>query len=423
MAYDAIVKTRILLPRPFEPAVEEDYRSYRIAQIVPFERLASLAGAISITATYFWDAQVDGGASTETLMIRLLMAAIFLALLGVTYTPIGKRHLLTQLIATATVFSGFSWVLATLNDGFIVGVAGLTVSMVLLPLLSINLRSMVAFGTMAVVIPNLFLRYVATSPTADFTYLNLNLWLGVAVVLSVLFWMLLDASNRSLFLAERNLARERERSDRLLLNILPSAIAERLKGSDDPVSDRFDSVSVLFADIVGFTSYAQNREPRQVVELLNALFSRFDDLVGDHGLEKIKTLGDGYMAAAGVPTVLEDHAERAAMTGLAMMDTVREFRTEMGVDWDLRIGIHSGSVVAGVIGKHKFAYDLWGDTVNVASRLESGGVPGRIQISGDTADRLPASYRLEARGTVEIRNRGPLDTHFLLERSKEPNGQ
>jgi hypothetical protein len=159
MAYDAIVKTRILLPRPFEPAVEEDYRSYRIAQIVPFERLASLAGAISITATYFWDAQVDGGASTETLMIRLLMAAIFLALLGVTYTPIGKRHLLTQLIATATVFSGFSWVLATLNDGFIVGVAGLTVSMVLLPLLSINLRSMVAFGTMAVVIPNLFLRY------------------------------------------------------------------------------------------------------------------------------------------------------------------------------------------------------------------------------------------------------------------------
>ena len=423
MAYDAIVKIPTLMPRPFEPAVEDDYRSYRIAQIVPFERLASLAGAISITATYFWDAQVDGGASAETLMIRLVMAAIFLTLLGVTYTPIGKRHLLTQLVATATVFSGFSWVLATLNDGFIVGVAGLTVSMVLLPLLSINMRSMVAFGTMAVVIPNLFLRYVATPPTADFTYLNLNLWLGVAVALSVLFWMLLDAGNRSLFLAERNLASERERSDRLLLNILPTAIAERLKVSDDPVSDRFDSVSVLFADIVGFTSYAQNREPRQVVELLNALFSRFDDLVGDHGLEKIKTLGDGYMAAAGVPTVLEDHAERAAMTGLAMMDTVREFRTEMGVDWDLRIGIHSGSVVAGVIGKHKFAYDLWGDTVNVASRLESGGVPGRIQISGDTADRLPASYRLEARGTVDIRNRGPLDTHFLLERSEEPGEQ
>jgi class 3 adenylate cyclase len=405
-----------LIPKPFEPPLEADYRAYRTTQVVPFERLASIAGAISIAATFLWDLQMDPTAFPETLWIRLLMAAILLILLAVTYTPLGEHHWVTQLLATGTIFIGFSWVLSELDNGFVVGVAGLTVSMTLLPLVTTQFTAMLAFGAFALVIPNFFLALHGPAYVTRTTFVNLNVWLGLSVLLAVAFWAVLDMVSRRLFLAERELAAEQQRSDLLLKNILPEEIADRLKRSHESVSERFESVTILFADLVGFTAFAREREPGAVVQLLNALFSEFDEIVARHGLEKIKTIGDGYMAAAGVPAPLPGHAGATAGAALEMMQATKVFRRDHGVGFALRIGIHSGSVVAGVIGTHKFAYDLWGDAVNVASRLESSGVPGRIQLSEDTAELLPEDFVLEIRGTVPLKNRGSVATFFLLGR-------
>lgn len=403
--------------------MEEDYRTYRLAQVIPFERLASVAGAVSIMGTFLWDIQMDPSAYPETLWIRLAMSLTLLVLLAVTYTPLGERHLFTQLTATTVIFAGFSWVLTELDDGFTIGVAGLSVSMTLLPLVTPRFTSMVAFGAIAIAIPNALLALRAPPYVTRLTYVNLNVWLGLSVLLAAAFWAVLDIVNRQLFLAERELAAEQERSDKLLKSILPDEIAERLKHHRESVSERFDAVTILFADLVGFTSYAKTRQPDELVELLNALFSRFDDICAGFGLEKIKTIGDGYMAAGGVPSPLPGHAAAAADAALEMMATTAAFRAERGVGWELRIGIHTGSVVAGVIGKHKFAYDLWGDAVNVASRLESAGTPGRIQLSEDTAELLPSVYRLETRGAVPLKNRGPVATFFLLGRDPALTGQ
>jgi class 3 adenylate cyclase len=197
-------------------------------------------------------------------------------------------------------------------------------------------------------------------------------------------------------------------------------VAEQLKQSKDTISARHESVSILFADIVGFTAFAKEAEPDVVVGLLNDLFSRFDDVVAGYGLEKIKTVGDGYMVAAGVPIALEDHAIRIADLALAMLDTMQEFRDEKNVDWEMRIGINSGPVIAGVIGKRKFAYDLWSDAVNVASRMESTGVAGRIQISGDILELTGGAFEVEPRGVIDLRNRGELTTFFLVGRKQAP---
>ncbi|MBE7440212.1 MAG: adenylate/guanylate cyclase domain-containing protein [Spirochaetales bacterium] len=218
---------------------------------------------------------------------------------------------------------------------------------------------------------------------------------------------------RQSYLAEAGLALERTRSERLLLNILPASIADRLKSEDKPIADRFDEVTVLFADLVGFTALSERFAPEEVVDMLNHLFSHFDTLADELGLEKIKTIGDAYMAVGGLPHPVPDHALQVARMGIGMLGLISDWNQRRGHALQLRIGIHSGPVVAGVIGLRKFSYDLWGDTVNLASRLESHGVPGRIHLSPATAKKISSLYRLESRGTVSIKGKGDLET-FLL---------
>ncbi len=395
----------------FDPEIERAYREYRTAQIIPFERLAAVAGTVSVIGLVWWDLQVQASLVSTTLTMRIIIAGVLLLLLGITFTPLGRYHLVLQFLSTVTVIGGFCWILFELPDGYLVGLAGLTLSVALLPLLATTLTTMILLGAVAIWVPNLFL---AAAYAPRFTFVNLNTWMVLAVGLAVAFWVVLDMVNRRLFIAERELAAEQERSDQLLKNVLPEEIAERLKRSSESVSARFDAVTILFADVVGFTAFARQREPDVVVDLLNALFSRFDDLVAVHGLEKIKTMGDGYMVAGGVPTPRTDHAAAVATLAIDMVAATEAFRRERGVDWEIRIGVHTGSVVAGVIGKHKFAYDLWGDAVNVASRLESSGVPGRIQISETTAQALGSAFVLETRGAVALKNRGDLATFFVV---------
>lgn len=214
---------------------------------------------------------------------------------------------------------------------------------------------------------------------------------------------------------------EQKVSERLLLNVLPHTIAERLKGRPEVIADNFteiiaDSfteVTVLFADIVDFTKFSEGVSAEKLVALLNEIFSDFDNIADLRGLEKIKTIGDAYMAVAGVPVPVKDHVARAAHMALDMMDALENFNKRNGYKLQMRIGINSGSVVAGVIGKRKFLYDLWGDAVNTASRMESQGVSGRIQITDATQQLLSEPFMLEKRGAIDVKGKGEMHTWFL----------
>ncbi len=219
--------------------------------------------------------------------------------------------------------------------------------------------------------------------------------------------------------SRREVMAERARSERLLLNVLPKPIAERLKQREEVIADAFPQVTVLFADIVDFTTQAEHSPPERTVELLDGLFSRFDTLAQTRGLEKIKTIGDAYMAAAGLPHPAPDHARRVAEMALEMLDVAAGCSLPDGAPVRLRIGIDSGPVVAGVIGKQKFSYDLWGDTVNTASRMESYGVPGSIQVTQRTRDLLQDDYAFRERGRVQVKGKGAMVTYFLVGRAQD----
>ena len=200
----------------------------------------------------------------------------------------------------------------------------------------------------------------------------------------------------------QELRSERDRSEQLLLNILPPTIAAQLKIGSRPIADRFDEVTILFADIVGFTDIASSVTPLQLVERLNHIFSTFDRLTCHYELEKIKTIGDAYMVVGGLPMIRPDHAECVADAALAMQEEIAKLNLDPDNPVEIRIGINTGAVVAGVIGIHKFIYDLWGDAVNVASRMESSGVPGQIQVTESTYQCLKEKYILEERGWIDI---------------------
>lgn len=201
-------------------------------------------------------------------------------------------------------------------------------------------------------------------------------------------------------------------NEQLLLNVLPAPIAAELKKHPGIIAQRFDDVSVLFADIVGFTPLSARLGPAELVEMLNRLFSTFDELADRHGLEKIKTIGDAYMVAGGLPEPRPDHLTAMATFALEMMDTMQRLGADEG-GLKVRIGVHVGSVVAGVIGMRKFSYDIWGDTVNTASRLESHGEPGRVHVSEAVYLRLCDSFAFEERGTIELKGKGPITAYFL----------
>ena len=228
-----------------------------------------------------------------------------------------------------------------------------------------------------------------------------------------------DAAFGALECSLADLTREREKSERLLRNILPDTIAERLKNNVSTIAETYSSVSVLFADLCGFTTFSERVDASQLVDLLDDIFSAFDHLANAYGVEKIKTIGDAYMAVAGLPEPRDDHAEAVAGMALGMLEAFRGVMRNRGLSMEVRIGIHSGPVVAGVIGKHKFSYDLWGDTVNTASRMESHGEPSRVHVSKGTYALLQDRYRFTDRGEMNVKGKGMQQTYFLLVRHEE----
>jgi class 3 adenylate cyclase len=232
------------------------------------------------------------------------------------------------------------------------------------------------------------------------------------LILTIAF--VLERSKRQQYLANRDLELERQRSDDLLHNILPEPIAQRLRDNPTAIAESVDAATVLFSDIVGFTPFSESLEPSEVLELLDTLFGKFDDLCADRGIEKIKTIGDAYMAVAGIPRPDIDHAASIVELALDMQRAASAIAPLWPNELMLRIGISSGPVVAGVIGHRKFAYDLWGDTVNTASRMESQGRPNRIHVSSSTYDLLRDRYAFGEPQQMEIKGKGQMTTYYLL---------
>lgn len=217
------------------------------------------------------------------------------------------------------------------------------------------------------------------------------------------------------------LAAEREKSENLLLNILPSPIAKRLKEGDTVIADEHSEAAVLFADLVGFTTKSQDIKPDLLVKNLNKIFTHFDNLAEEFGLEKIKTIGDSYMVASGLTEFKNEHTSRIADFALAITSSIEKFTLDGKTKCDIRVGIHIGAVIAGVIGSKKFSYDIWGDAVNTASRMESSGEAGKIQISEKFYERIKDDYECQYRGQTDIRGKGKMNLYFLL--GKKSNGQ
>jgi len=260
-------------------------------------------------------------------------------------------------------------------------------------------------------------RDAAVRATEEELYSMAGLLYGfTGMVVGLVYYFVVRLQRAREELVEKNAALEAERakSERLLLNVLPAQIASRLKAEGDrTIADGFDEVTVLFADLVGFTNLSSRTEPGPLVSMLDGVFTAFDGLAEEAGAEKIKTIGDAYMAAAGLPEERPDHAAVMARMALGLRESLEILNEERGTSLRIRVGLHTGPVIAGVLGTKKFQYDLWGDTVNTASRMESHGEPGRIQVSEATYMALKDEFRFEERGVIEVKGKGPMRTYFL----------
>lgn len=211
----------------------------------------------------------------------------------------------------------------------------------------------------------------------------------------------------------KRLREEQQLSEALLLNVLPECIADRLKAGESLIADNFRAATVVFCDLVGFTEWAAKQPPSELVQGLNSVFSAFDELAERHGLEKIKTIGDAYLVAGGIPNPLPNHVEACVEFAIETQDVLNDFNRAHGTRLQIRTGVHTGPVVAGIIGKWKFIYDLWGDTVNVASRMESHGLPGRVQVSDAVRSALDGRFEFEPRAPIDVKGKGLMQTFFI----------
>jgi len=350
------------------------------------------------------------------------VALLGLILCGALYNrPVGKQY-------PGLIFLGCSWsitlveqVWSTLQGVAFPGVFAWTL----------------VFLTQATLLPVRWRLHLVTQAVLLGYYFGVNALLGLKqasgsiwdATLWLYFFWFCGICNLSVFLYERlqraefralkELEQEQAKSEKLLLNILPEAVARQLKQDQRTIAENFAEVTVLFADIVGFTELSAGVPPADMVRLLNQIFSQFDYLAEQHGLEKIKTIGDSYMVVGGLPLERADHLEAIANMALDMQEAIAKVQTPHQTPFRMRIGINTGPVIAGVIGVKKFIYDLWGDTVNTASRMESHGVPGSIQVTQAVYDRLNYRYRFLERGSIYVKGKGQMMTYFLLDGSQD----
>jgi class 3 adenylate cyclase len=416
-----------------DPLLEARYQDEYFDANLIYIRPATLLGAVAwaafgplaglvVSEGLFWDRVIRYG----------MGVGISLLAFGSSFLP-SFRRLWKELISGAILFSAIVWVIhrALVEDARPDwGYAGNMLILIFAYLVSrLPFRYSALVGVGVIAIHNvgalLLLPDASTAPEAEGAILNLifgDYFLLITAFIGTIGAYVLDRSQRLLYLREQELEAARSRSDGLLRNILPASIADRLK-ERDPTADHgriahaYDEVTVVFADLVGFTDQSGRAEPPEVVAALDEVFRRFDAIAERHGLETIKTIGDAYMAVAGVPESRDDDVDCAARAAIAMRDDVRELRWPSGDPMHVRIGMATGPAVAGVIGWRKFAYDLWGDTVNTAARLEANGTPDQIQVSDGAYRRLQDRFRFSDGHTVDLKGKGPTPARFLIERN------
>ncbi len=390
------------------------------AKHVRFGNIAALTAAVSSLLFIYFEAQllVDWGdwnrRDWTLLAIRIAVVAPFLAPLFL--NAVGRRRLARLwFVGWSAVFClvlALYYGRAAPTPLFFMVLAMLTTALFPRADSTSMIASLIFVGVTLVVA--LWLRRTGFALDPENRALILNR-IDSYVTLGSFFivWMIGMAQRVAVNDAEKGLALEQARSERLILNILPAPIAARLKTETAAIADRFDDVTVLFADIVGFTPLARKMAPDALVALLDDVFRKFDALADQYGLEKIKTIGDAYMVAGGLPAPARDHTASVARMALAMVPVVQQIKTPEGAPLAVRIGLAKGPAIAGVIGERKFSYDLWGDTVNMASRLESHGVADRIQVNEAAHAALQDMFLLAPRGEVDLKGQGRVKTWFL----------
>ncbi len=346
---------------------------------------------------------------TEIGLIQLMLAAIILVCFLVILIVPRAYSLVAFVVLVSTLFANLPGHLIT--GGYTSGL-WILVWIILAPVLAplfLRRKSVIAIS-LAFVLTVVLAAVFESQARSQMPELEPE-FVTTAASFNIMFTGLVAAVT-GLYLFDQ-IERYRQRSESLLLNILPGAIVARLKDSKQVIADEYDDVTVLFADIVDFTTMSSGVAPAEVVGKLNEVFSEFDRLVLQHGLEKIKTIGDAYMVTGGLPEPREDHCQAVAAFAIDMLETIAKHESWTGEPMQIRIGINRGPVVAGVIGEQKFIYDLWGDAVNVASRMESNGLPNQIQVTEAVRENLDGRYQFEERDPIFIKGKGMMVTYLL----------
>jgi len=417
------VEMRPVSLRFIDPALESDFQTAYFTVSLPYLRLAHVLGIVLwIVFVFLADIVIPGDQGAD-LVIRYGIAVPSLVIsLGVTYTRWFPPHW-REWMSFILLFNAGLW--ATHRVFVPVAPAEWAYAGLMVILMFCYILSRLPFAYSAIV-GVLMIAYYNVVSYGIVNDTVRELWLADSFLVSIAVIGMaagygLERNERLVFLRERQLDRARRRADELLRNTLPGSIVDRLQAGDTPpqdaqIADGLELVTVLFADLVRFTEHASRIAPHELVVVLDDVFSRFDEVCDRVGMEKIKTVGDAYMAVAGAPDPRPDHADAAALMALDILDCLDGARWPTGESIAIRVGVASGPVVAGVIGRSKFAYDLWGDTVNVASRLESHGEPGRILVSAATHGLLLGRFRFSEPTTVELKGKGPTEAWFLLGR-------
>ena len=407
------VTLRFLDDPDAERAFLDDYYRRSINQM----RIAIVL-AIVITAAFgFRDAWITPTVTARLWFVRYaIVCPFFLAALLFSFTRFARRFM--QLCISLGMLVCGLGVIAMLVIAPAPGNYLYYAGLLLIPMFPPTIRVRFIYSAIAswTIIAAYEIAAIRLTDTSLPYLINNNFFLITSTAIGMITSYMLELFARKNFIQQIQLEKERDRSERLLLNILPASIAHRLKQKHETIADGFAEATVLFADIAGFTRLAASRSPREVVDLLNDIFSEFDHLAEKHGVEKIKTIGDAYMAVAGLPVHSPDHATAIVELALDMQEAVSRRSAARGGPISLRIGINTGPVVAGVIGTKKFIYDVWGDTVNTASRMESNGIEGGIQVTEETYEKLKHAYHLEERGTLKIKGKGEMRTYMLTGR-------
>jgi class 3 adenylate cyclase len=378
-------------------------------------RLAIVVAVVVYVAFAWLDVWMAPDLSAVFLTIRILVAAVFGLALAATFAPV--RLTVREVFVCIAVMAAAAGILRMMTLATAV-VAVRYFAGLLLVILAAHSMFRLRFQTATLVSLLVVAAWMAwmfrQEDTQWWEYLNSQFFLMAAIVLGTFASYSIERFSRREWLAHREAEEERARSERVLLNVLPEAIAERLKAEDGPIADAFSEATIMFVDLVDFTNLSSSLDPRRLVGLLNRLFTEFDRIAEEYAIEKIGTSGDSYMAVAGVPLPVPDHASRIADAALAIRDRVAT--REGDIEVEVRIGIATGPVVAGVIGEKKLYYDLWGMPVTIASRMQAHGLPGEIQVTRAVKELLEDRYRFEERGAIDVKGVGEMRTWLLMDR-------